>query len=55
MGYGASYLGKAGEKRPEGFPGLQPHCVEVGLHAMLLISASEVRYEPRAELFPGVD
>ena len=28
--------------------------MEVGLHAMLLISASKVRCEPRAELFPGV-
>jgi hypothetical protein len=53
--YGASYLGEAGDERLESFPGLLPHCVEVGLHAMLLISADEVRYEPRAELFPGVD
>jgi hypothetical protein len=35
--------------------GLLSHCVEVGLHAMLLVSAGEVRYEPRVELFPGVD
>jgi hypothetical protein len=32
-----------------------PHCVEVGLHTMLLVSAGEVRYEPHAELFLGVD
>jgi hypothetical protein len=29
--------------------------MEVGLHAMLLVSASEVRCEPHAELFLGVD
>jgi hypothetical protein len=29
--------------------------MEVSLHAMLLISTGEVRYEPRTELFPGVD
>jgi hypothetical protein len=55
MRYGASYLGEAGDERPESFPGLLPHCMEVGFHAMLLISAGEVRYEPCVELFPGVD
>jgi hypothetical protein len=29
--------------------------MEVGLHTVLLVSAGEVRDEPRAELFPGVD
>jgi hypothetical protein len=29
--------------------------MEVSLHAMLLISAGEVRCEPRVELFSGVD
>jgi hypothetical protein len=29
--------------------------MEVGLHAMLLISAGKVCCEPRAELFPEVD
>jgi hypothetical protein len=53
--YGASYLSEAGDKRPESFPELLPHCVEVGLHAMLLVSTGEVRYEPHAELFLGVD
>jgi hypothetical protein len=55
MRYGASYLGEAGDEGPEGFLGLLPHCVEVGLHAMLLVSAGEVCCEPRAELFLGVD
>jgi hypothetical protein len=36
-------------------PGFLPHCMEVSLHAMLLISAGEVCCEPHAELFPGVD
>jgi hypothetical protein len=51
----ASYLGEARDKRPKSFSRLLPHCVEMGLHAMLLISTGEVRYEPRAELFLGVD
>jgi hypothetical protein len=54
-GYSSSYLGEEGDEGPESFPGLLPHCMEVSLHAMLLISAGEVRYEPLAELFPGVD
>jgi hypothetical protein len=29
--------------------------MEMSLHAMLLISTSEVHSEPRTELFPGVD
>jgi hypothetical protein len=53
--YSASHLGEAGDKRPESLPGFLPHCVEVGLHAVLLVSAGEVRCEPRAELFPGID
>jgi hypothetical protein len=53
--YSASYLGEVGDKRLESFSGLLPHCVEIGLHAMLLISGGEVCCEPRAELFPGVD
>jgi hypothetical protein len=55
MRYSVSYLGEAGDKRPESFPGLLSHYVEVGLHAMLLIGAGKVRCEPRTELFPGVD
>jgi hypothetical protein len=53
--YSSSYLGEAGDERPESFPGFLPHCMEVSLHAMLLISAGEVHCEPRTELFPGVD
>ena len=53
--YSPSYLGEAGDEGPESFPGLLPHCMEVCLHAMLLVSAGEVRREPRTELFPGVD
>jgi hypothetical protein len=53
--YRTSHLGEARDKRPESLPRFLPHCVEVGLHAVLLVSAGEVRYEPRAELFPGVD
>jgi hypothetical protein len=29
--------------------------MEVGLHAVLLVSTGEVRNEPHAELFLGVD
>jgi hypothetical protein len=54
-GYSSSYPGEAGDEGPESFPGLLPHCMEVSLHAMPLISTGEVRYEPRTELFPGVD
>jgi hypothetical protein len=53
--YSTSHLGEAGDECPESLPELLPHCVEVGLHAVLLVSADEVRNEPRAELFPGVD
>jgi hypothetical protein len=51
--YGASYLGEAGDERLKSFSRILPHCVEVGLHAMLLVSTGEVRCEPCAELFPG--
>jgi hypothetical protein len=53
--YSTSHLGEAGDKRPESLPGLLPHCMEVGLHVVLLVTAGEVRCEPRAELFPGID
>jgi hypothetical protein len=53
--YSTSHLGEAGDERPESLPGLLPYCVEVGLHTVLLVSTDEVRNEPRAELFPGVD
>jgi hypothetical protein len=53
--YSAPYLSEAGDESPESFPGFLPYCMEVSLHAMLLISTDEVRCEPHAELFPGVD
>jgi hypothetical protein len=53
--YSTSHLSEAGDERPEGLPGLLPHRMEVGLHTMLLVSTGEVRNEPCAELFPGVD
>jgi hypothetical protein len=54
-GYSTSHLGEAGDERPESLPGLLPHCMEVGFHTMLLVSTGDVRNEPCAELFPGVD
>jgi hypothetical protein len=54
-GYSSSYPSEAGDEGPESFPGLLPHCMEVSLHAMPLISTCEVCCEPRTELFPGVD
>jgi hypothetical protein len=54
-GYSPSYLSEAGDESPESFLGFLPHCMEASLHAMLLVSAGEVRCEPRAELFTGVD
>jgi hypothetical protein len=53
--YSASYLGEAGDEGPESFLRLLLYYMEVSLHAMMLTSAGEVRCEPRAELFPGVD
>jgi hypothetical protein len=53
--YSTSHLGEARDERPESLPRLLPHCVEVGLHTVLLVSAGEVRNEPRTELFLGVD
>jgi hypothetical protein len=53
--YSTSHLGEAGDECPESLPGFLPHCMEVGLHAVLLVSAGEVRCEPRTELFLGID
>jgi hypothetical protein len=53
--YSTSHLGEAGDKCPESLPGFLPHYVEVGLHAVLLVSVGEVCCETRAELFPGID
>jgi hypothetical protein len=55
MRYRTSHLGEAGDELLEGLPWLLPHSMEVGLHTVLLISTSEVRHEPRTELFLGVD
>jgi hypothetical protein len=49
------YLGEAGDESPKSLPGFLPHCMEMSLHAMLLISTSEVRYETCTKLFLGVD
>jgi hypothetical protein len=53
--YSTSHLGEARDKYPESLPGFLPHYVEVGLHAVLFVSAGAVCCEPRAELFPGID
>jgi hypothetical protein len=53
--YSTSHLGEAGDERPESLPRLLPYRMEVGLHAVLLVSTGEVHNEPRAELFPGAD
>jgi hypothetical protein len=45
-----TYLGEAGDEGLEGFPGLLPHNMEVGLHTVLLVRAGEVRRKQRAEL-----
>jgi hypothetical protein len=50
-----TYLGEAGNERSEGLPGLLPHCMEVCLYSVPLVSAGEVRHEPRTELFLGAD
>jgi hypothetical protein len=52
--YSPPYLGETGDESPESLSGFLPHCMEVGLHTMLLVSTSKVRCEPRTELFPGV-
>jgi hypothetical protein len=49
--YSTSHFGEAGDERSKSLHGLLPHCVEVGLHTVLLVSAGEVRNEPCAELF----
>jgi hypothetical protein len=53
--YSPPYLGETRDESPESLPGFLPHCMEMSLHAMLLISTGEVRCEPCIELFPGVD
>jgi hypothetical protein len=53
--YSPPYFSEAGDESSESFAGFLPHCMEVSLHAMLLISTGEVYCEPRKELFLGVD
>jgi hypothetical protein len=53
--YSLPYLGEMGDESLESLPGFLPHYMETSLHAMLLISTSEVCCKPRTELFPGVD
>jgi hypothetical protein len=53
--YSTSHLGETGDECPESFPELRPYRVEVGLHTVLLVRAGEVRNEPCAELFLGVN
>jgi hypothetical protein len=55
MGDCPTYLGEAGNERSEGLPGLLPHCMEMCLHSVPLVSTGEVCHEPRIELFPGAD
>jgi hypothetical protein len=55
MRYSSPYLSEARDKSLESFLGFLPHCMEVSLHAMLLVSTSEVRCGPRIEFFLGVD
>jgi hypothetical protein len=52
---GSTYLSEAGDEGPEGFPGLLPHSMEVGLHTVLLVCTGEVCREQHAELSPGLD
>jgi hypothetical protein len=53
--YSPPYLGETRDESPESFPGFLPHCTEMSLHAMLLISTGKVCCKPRTELFLGVD
>jgi hypothetical protein len=52
--YSPPYLSETRDESPESLPGFLPLCMEMSLHAMLLISTGKVRYEPCTELFPGV-
>jgi hypothetical protein len=53
--YSPPYLGETGDESPESLPGFLPHCMDMSLHAMLLVSTGEVHCEPCTELFLGVD
>jgi hypothetical protein len=52
--YVSSYLSEAGIEFPERFLRFRPHCMEVGLHTMLLVSAGKVHGELSIDLFPGM-
>jgi hypothetical protein len=52
--YSPPYLGETGDESPESLPGFLPHCMEMSLHAMMLISTGKVCCESCTELFPGV-
>jgi hypothetical protein len=52
--YSPPYLGEMGDESPESLLEFLRHCMEMSLHAMLLISTGKVRCEPCTELFPGV-
>ena len=54
-GNGSTYLGEAGDECSEGFSGLLPHGMEVGLHALLLVRAGKDCRELRTEFPPGLD
>jgi hypothetical protein len=53
--YSPPYIGETGDESPESLSRFLPHCMEMSVHTMLLVSTGEVHYEPCTELFPGVD
>jgi hypothetical protein len=53
--YGPAYLGKAGDESSKSLPRFLPYGMKMSLHTMLLVSTSEVCFEPCTELFLGVD
>src|SRR6185312_9124443 len=50
-----AYLGEARDECPERLSEFLPHCMEVSLHTMLLISTSKVRHKSGAEPLPGLN
>jgi hypothetical protein len=51
----STYLGEAGDEGPEGFTGLLPHSMEVGLHSVLLVCTGKICRKLCAELTPESD
>ena len=51
---GSPYLGELGDEGLKRLSEFLSHCMEVGLYAKQLISASEVPGEPRTELLLGM-